>query len=412
MWLFDYILRTFIKTGTLTVIAADGKTHTFGAKKSSEVPDVVVRIKDRWLPLKLAISPSLHLGEAYMDGSLIFERGDIWDLLEFIGRNLCKRGNLHWHWIATATRRFGQLLTQLNSARQARRNVAHHYDLSDALFGSFLDADRQYSCAYFPVPSMSIDDAQAAKKRHLASKLLFSPNLHVLDIGCGWGGLAFDLASNHNVFVHGITLSKEQLAYARRRAERENMAGSVRFSLADYRSVYGQYDRIISVGMFEHVGRPYYPLFFDRLHDLLAPDGIALIHSIGRIDGPAVTDPWIRKYIFPGGYIPALSEILPAIERAGLVVTDIEVLRLHYAETLRRWRQRFRKNWTDIRSLYDENFCRMWEFYLAASEMSFRYGNLMVFQIQLSKNINAVPLTRDYIYEFERQSSPHRIAAQ
>jgi cyclopropane-fatty-acyl-phospholipid synthase len=410
-WL-NYILGTFIKTGTLTVIAADGTEHTFGANERADRSDVVVRITDRWLPFKLAINPSLYLGEAYMDGSLRLERGDIWDLLELVGRNLRQHGSQRWEWFANILGRFGHLITQFNSVKQARRNVAHHYDLSDDLFASFLDADRQYSCAYFAAPSISIDDAQAAKRRHLAAKLLLSPNLRVLDIGCGWGGLALDLASNYGTFVDGITLSEEQLAFARRRADLENMTGSVRFSLTDYRNVQGQYDRIVSVGMFEHVGTPYYRQFFDRISDLLCPKGIALIHSIGRIDGPAITDAWVRKYIFPGGYIPALSEVLPAVERAGLVVTDIEILRLHYAETLRRWRERFQTNWTNIQRLYDEQFCRMWEFYLAASEMSFRYGNLMVFQIQLSKDIGAVPLTRDYMYEFERQSSPYRIAAQ
>jgi cyclopropane-fatty-acyl-phospholipid synthase len=412
MSLLDDILGTFVKTGTLAVIAADGKERVFGATKNVDVPDVVVRITDRWLPAKLAINPSLHLGEAYMSGSLILERGDIWDLLELVGRNLRRHGSQRWEWVANALRHFGQLVTQYNSVKHARRNVAHHYDLSDALFASFLDEDRQYSCGYFPTPSMTIDDAQIAKKRHLAAKLLLSPNQRVLDIGCGWGGLALDLASNHNVYVDGITLSEEQLVFARRRAKLENMTGNVRFALADYRSIEGQYDRIVSVGMFEHVGTPYYRQFFDKLRRLLTPNGIAVIHSIGRIDGPAITDAWVRKYIFPGGYIPALSEVLPAVERAGMVVTDIEILRLHYAETLRRWRQRFRNNWTNIQTLYDERFCRMWEFYLAASEMSFRYGNLMVFQIQLSRDIDAVPLTRDYMYEFERQSSPHRIAAQ
>jgi cyclopropane-fatty-acyl-phospholipid synthase len=410
--MLNHFLDTFIKTGTLTVIAADGTECVFGAKESADMPDVVVRITDRWLPFKLAINPSLYLGEAYMKGLLVFERGDIWDLLELYGRNLRYQRSQRWEWLANTLRRFGHLITQYNSIKYARRNVAHHYDLSDALFASFLDSDRQYSCAYFPAPSMEIDDAQAAKKRHLAAKLLLSPNQRVLDIGCGWGGLAIDLASNYGAYVDGITLSEEQLAFARRRALLENMTGNVRFALSDYRNIHGRYDRIVSVGMFEHVGTPYYHQFFDRIRDLLAPDGIALIHSIGRIDGPDVTDAWVRKYIFPGGYIPALSEVLPIIERAGLVVTDIEILRLHYAETLRLWRDRFRKNWVNIQHLYDEQFCRMWEFYLAASEMSFRYGNLMVFQIQLSKDLVAVPLTRDYMYEFERQSSPHRMAAQ
>ena len=412
MALLDYILRDFIKTGTLAVIGPEGDEHIFGAAENAAKADIVVRIADSLLPMKLVVNPSLHLGEAYMKGSLVIERGEIWDLLELIGRNLRLRGARRLDWLTNVLRRLAHLITQHNSIAHARGNVAHHYDLSDALFATFLDFDRQYSCAYFPASSMTIDDAQAAKKRHLAAKMLLSPNLRVLDIGCGWGGLAIDLASNHEVFVDGITLSKEQLAFARRRAENENMTGNVRFALTDYRNVQGRYDRIVSVGMFEHVGTPYYRQFFERIRELLAPGGIALIHSIGRIDGPAVTDAWIRKYIFPGGYIPALSEVLPIVERAGLVVTDIEILRLHYAETLRRWRQRFLANWANIQDLYDERFRRMWEFYLAASEMSFRYGGLMVFQIQLSNDLDAVPVTRDYMYEAERRSSPHRIAAQ
>ena len=296
-------------------------------------------------------------------------------------------------------------LRQMNGRRSAHRNVAHHYDLSHELYSRFLDADMQYSCAYYDRPDLSLEEAQVAKKAHLTAKLRLAPGARVLDIGCGWGGLGLTLAqAQPDARVLGVTLSQEQLTVARRRAQLQGLADRTRFELCDYRDVTGPFDRIVSVGMFEHVGRPGYQTFFDAIARLLDDDGIALIHSIGRKDEPGVTQPFVAKYIFPGGYIPALSEVLPAIERAGLWVTDIEILRLHYAETLREWRRRFQAERAEIAELYDERFCRMWEFYLAISEIAFRWFGFMNFQLQLSKRQHAVPMTRDYIGEAERDA--------
>jgi cyclopropane-fatty-acyl-phospholipid synthase len=288
-------------------------------------------------------------------------------------------------------------LRQFNPPRRARRNVAHHYDLDGRLYALFLDADRQYSCAYFDQPDTTLDDAQIAKKRHLAAKLLVRPRDRVLDIGSGWGGLGLYLAEMAEGDVIGITLSSEQLQAANARAAEKNLSHTARFMLQDYRDVAGPFDRIVSVGMLEHVGVDFYETYFRRCAELLTDDGIAVVHAIGRSAGPDVTSPWITKYIFPGGYIPALSEVTPAIERAGLLVCDVEILRLHYAETLKDWRERFMARREEAVRLYDERFARMWEFYLACSEMAFRKQNYMVFQIQLAKRQGVVPMTRDYI---------------
>jgi cyclopropane-fatty-acyl-phospholipid synthase len=296
---------------------------------------------------------------------------------------------------------------QYNPVGVARARVAHHYDLPDTLYGLFLDADRQYSCAYYRSPDDTLERAQEQKKRHLAAKLLLRPGQRVLDIGSGWGGLALYLAGVCDLDVTGVTLSAEQHRYAQRRAELTGIDGRVRFLLRDYRHETGRYDRIVSVGMFEHVGIGHYNEFFKTIGDLLDEKGVALIHTVGRIDGPGSTNAWLDKYIFPGGYSPALSEILPAIEKAGLHVTDIEVLRLHYAETLKEWRRRFNRGC--VAAHYDPTFCRMWDFYLAGCEASFRYGGLVNFQIQLSKTVDVVPLTRDYIADWERsQDAPVR----
>jgi cyclopropane-fatty-acyl-phospholipid synthase len=333
-----------------------------------------------------------------MDGLLTIEHGRLEDLLEIGLRNSPppRRGIL-----ARCCRALLHRLQQVNSGESARRNVVAHYDLSDVVYFNFLDEDKQYSCAYFAEPEMTLEQAQEAKKQLIAAKLLLQPGQKVLDIGCGWGGLALTLARVGHGQVTGVTLSAEQLAVARRRAEFEELDHRTNFVLQDYRQLRGTYDRIVSVGMFEHVGTPYHQAFFNQIAGLLARDGVALIHSIGRMDGPGVTSAWIRKYIFPGGYVPALSEVLPAIERAGLWVTDVEILRLHYAETLRHWRIRFVDNMNSIRAKYGERFCRMWLLYLTASEMSFRHGGLMVFQIQLARSVEAVPLTRDYITAHE-----------
>jgi cyclopropane-fatty-acyl-phospholipid synthase len=387
----------------LTVIDARGAVHTFAG---SPGPEMTVRLHDPALHWKLFVNPGLYAGEAFMNGTLTVENASVYDFLNMVGENMNlvpPDGMTRLHDRFSRAFRY---LQQYNPIHRAHRNVAHHYDLSDTLYDLFLDADRQYSCAYFPTPGIAIEEAQANKKRHIAAKLLLRPGQKVLDIGSGWGGMALYLASECDVEVTGLTLSTEQLKVAQARAEAAGLADRVRFELCDYRIHQGNYDRIVSVGMFEHVGVPQYATFFDRVKDLLEPDGVALLHSIGRMDGPAATNPWLRKYIFPGGYSPALSEVMPVVERAKLWVTDIEILRLHYAETLRTWRQRFNANRERIRTLYDERFCRMWEFYLAGSEMAFRQQGHLVFQMQLSKSIDAVPLTRDYMVDWERS---HRV---
>jgi cyclopropane-fatty-acyl-phospholipid synthase len=346
------------------------------------------------------VDPELKLGEAYMDGTFVVETGTIADFLDL---TLSSDYSTHLSRILGRLRYLWRRLEQFNPKRRARRNVHHHYDLDGRLYSLFLDSDRQYSCGYFEKPEMSLDDAQLAKRRHIAAKLLLDRQLRVLDIGCGWGGLGLYLAETCGADVTGITLSEEQYAAARQRAAERNLTERIDFRLADYREVDERFDRIVSVGMFEHVGVGYYDTFFRKCAELLVDDGVILLHAIGRSEGPSVTNPWIAKYIFPGGYIPALSEVLPAIERAGLLVTDIEVLRLHYAETLKAWRQRFLAHRDDAERIYDARFLRMWEFYLAASEMAFRRQNMMVFQIQLTKRQGVVPITRDYIAAAEKR---------
>jgi len=409
--LLERLLARLIRVGRLTVIGPGSRHRVFGTVPP-DAPhlDVTVRLKDRLTALKIAFRPDLYVGEAYMDGALTIEQGRLEDLLEIGLRNTTgspPRRNL----IARGLRAFLHRLQQANSGNRARRNVEAHYDLSDVLYFNFLDEDRQYSCAYFSTPDMTLEQAQEAKKAHLAAKLLLGPGQRVLDIGCGWGGLALTLARIGQGQVTGITLSAEQLAVARRRAETAKLDHRVSFGLQDYRALTGKFDRIVSVGMFEHVGTPYYQAFFNKIADLLTEDGVAVIHSIGRMDGPGVTNAWIRKYIFPGGYVPALSEVLPAVERAGLWITDIEILRLHYAETLRHWRARFTANLDVIREKYGERFCRMWQFYLTASEASFRHDGLMVFQLQLARSVDAVPLTRDYIKFREEAAEPRHVIA-
>ena len=294
-------------------------------------------------------------------------------------------------------------IMQFNPTHRARRNAAHHYDIDGAIYDLFLDRDRQYSCAYFTDGLMGLDEAQLAKKRHLAAKLALAPGQRVLDIGSGWGGLGIYLAKAMGADVTGVTLSREQLSVSNERAAREGVQRSARFELKDYRKLAGRFDRIVSVGMFEHVGVNHYTTYFRKIGQLLADDGVALIHTIGRSGPPTATHPFIAKHIFPGGYIPALSEMVPGIERSGLIIADIEVLRLHYAKTLRAWRERFLANWDKAAAIRDERFCRMWEYYLAGSEAAFRYQGLVVFQVQLVKRIDALPLTRDYIAYAEQQ---------
>ena len=393
------MLNHLIRVGTLGVIDVAGRTHRFG---TGSAPSLTVRLHDKALHWKLFFSPELHAGEAYMDGTLTVEDGSLYDFLELITMNMSAAGYHPFYRVVEWEARMVRHVQQFNPIGRARGNVARHYDLSDALYDLFLDTNRQYSCAYFADGDEDLETAQEKKMRHVAAKLLLKPGHRVLDIGSGWGGLALYLAREMQVEVTGITLSSNQLQASRALAEEAGLTGRARFFQRDYREETGTYDRIVSVGMFEHVGIGHYRRFFTKVRSLLADDGVALLHTIGRRYGPQVTSPWIRKYIFPGGYGPALSEVVPVIEKLDLCITDIEVLRLHYAETLRHWRMRFLANRDKAKALYDERFCRMWEFYLASAEVAFRYLDHVVLQIQLAKRQDAAPLTRDYITELER----------
>ena len=392
-------LKRFIRVGDLQVRLPDGRIETYG---DGTGPRVAVKLTARGAR-QIAAKPEVGTGEAYMDGGLVIEAGDIWQLLELAGRN--NRSSGRRSALAKALAAARRRLEQWNHRNAARRNVAHHYDLSHDLYRRFLDPDMQYSCAYFARPDMTLEEAQFAKKAHIAAKLRLEPGMKVLDIGCGWGGLGLYLGAHHDVEVLGVTLSQEQLAIAQRRAGDAGLEDRVRFSLTDFRDVRGPFDRIVSVGMFEHVGAPFFLEYFQDVERLLTDDGVALIHSIGRRSSPGLTNAWIRKYIFPGGYIPAISETIAAVEQTGLWVTDVEILRLHYAETLKHWRLRFWAEREEIARLYDERFCRMWEFYLACSEYGFIYGENFNFQLQLTKKVGVLPMTRDYMLDDERSGS-------
>ncbi len=398
-------LERFVTSGHLVLIDAKGRRHSFG--DASAQPSLTVRLHSKALHRRLGLNPRLAIGEAYMDGTLTVENGDISDFFEFVGhniRNLRREGPLGK--AATAfIRHIARPIQQHNPIRRAQTNVAHHYDLSDDLFDLFLDEDRQYSCAYFPNTNTTLDQAQHAKKRHIASKLLLEPGMRVLDIGSGWGGLGLYLARETGANVTGVTLSREQHQVSVQRAQDAGLKDQVRFLLQDYREVTGPFDRIVSVGMFEHVGARHYLEFFRHVRRLLTDRGVMLLHSIGRFTEPGNTNAWLRKYIFPGGYTPALSEVFTALEQAGLISTDVEILRTHYAETLRHWHRRFRENRSTVAEMYDERFCRMWEFYLLGCEMSFRFDDQMVFQLQLAKDRYATPETRDYMVDWERAHS-------
>jgi cyclopropane-fatty-acyl-phospholipid synthase len=396
--LLRFLLKTFIRRGTFRVTTSRGTVLTFGDGTGRPVS---VRFATRAAEWGILLDPELKFGEAYMDGSFVVEQGSIADVLAImLGQN---SDVPHWARVQGWIRFLYRRLSQFNPRQRSRRNVAHHYDLDGLLYSLFLDADRQYSCAYFERPYQSLDDAQLAKKRHLAAKLRLKNDQRVLDIGCGWGGLGLYLAEYAGADVTGITLSQEQHAAANARAAEKGLSPRARFELRDYRDLDGRFDRIVSVGMFEHVGVNHYEQFFRKSAQLLSRDGVMVLHSIGRSEGPSHTSPWISKYIFPGGYIPSLSEVLPFVEKSGLLVTDIEILRLHYAETLKHWRERFLAHLDEVLRIYDQRFVRMWEFYLAASEMSFREQNLMVFQIQLTKRQDVVPTTRDYIMQEEQR---------
>ena len=398
---FSRRLRRLIREGNLAVTIGGSPEMRFGNGRG---PKVTVRIKDWPTARRLIVNPELALGETYMDGSLSIEGDDIQGFLEIVVRNPAQAGDLSAPArLLSALRHIRRRLDQSNPEALAWRNVAHHYDLTPAIYDLFLDTDRQYSCAYFAQEGISLDAAQAAKKAHIARKLLLSPGMRVLDIGCGWGGLALTLARDHGVRVTGITLSQEQLGVARARAKAAGLADRVTFDLVDYRAVTGQYDRIVSVGMFEHVGAPNFGTFFNVVRDRLAEDGVALIHTIGRTAPPNATNPWISRYIFPGGYVPSLSEVAEAIQKTGLRIGDIECLRLHYAMTLRCWFDRFSASAEVAAALKDDRFVRMWRYYLAASEQTFRHGPQDVFQVQLCRRPDAVPITRDYLYSSRGQ---------
>jgi cyclopropane-fatty-acyl-phospholipid synthase len=409
LMLLARLARRLITEGTLEIIHADGRRTTAG---TGGPPHFTIRLHDPRLDWWLAIRPDLRFPEAYMEGKLTIEEGELRGFLEFMARNL-RTGETEAgkHPVSRWMQRMAR---QHNPVGKAQRNVAHHYDLSSELYDLFLDRDRQYSCAYFTDPSVDLEQAQYDKKVHIAAKLLLDrPGLKVLDIGSGWGGLGLFLARETGVDVTGVTLSVEQHTMSHDRARSEGLARNCRFLLKDYREEQGPYDRIVSVGMFEHVGKKNYDEFFRKVAALLAEDGVCLLHSIGRFDEPAPINPFIRKWIFPGADLPSLSEVTASIERAGLLVTDLEILRLHYAETLRHWYERVQRHRDQIVALYDERFFRMWSMYLAGCEMGFRYQGLMVFQVQLAKRVDAVPLTRDYMFEWERsRSAAQRIAAE
>ncbi|HST76299.1 MAG TPA: cyclopropane-fatty-acyl-phospholipid synthase family protein [Acetobacteraceae bacterium] len=407
----DAILKRFITRGRLTVRYPDGRQAMYSGPPGSG-PEAMIALRDARAVRRLVLNPTMSVGESYMDGGLAPIGCGVYEMLDVLVTNLAASGN---HPIANLRQAFGVVkrrVDQFNPASRARRNVAHHYDLNGRLYSLFLDRDRQYSCAYFPHGGETLEEAQAAKKRHIAAKLrLDRPDLSVLDIGSGWGGLALTLARDYGARVTGITLSTEQLNESRARAAAEGLQDRVSFELLDYRAMDRSFDRIVSVGMFEHVGVNHYGQFFETVRRCLKPDGVALLHYIGRFDAPGTTNAWITKYIFPGGYCPALSEVMARVEKSGLVTDDVEVLRLHYAETLRHWRRRFAANRDAIASLYDERFCRMFEFYLAGCEVAFRRHSQGVYQIQLSHDQAAVPLTRDYIGEAERQPARARASA-
>ncbi|MBB6226966.1 cyclopropane-fatty-acyl-phospholipid synthase [Polymorphobacter multimanifer] len=405
MFLLDRLFRKFIQLGELVVTDARGKQYRYGSRQAGR-PDVAIRLTDSATPRKMALNLALGAGEAFMDGRLVIERGDVRNLVDLVTYNLrWERSNTArfalWRQAAVAA-----WIDQRNFERRAKRNVAHHYDLDDRLYDLFLDPHRQYSCAYWAPGVETLEAAQEAKLAHIAAKLDLKPGCRVLDIGCGWGGLARYLHRHTGAAVLGVTLSEEQLKYARAETARQGMAEHVKFELVDYRRVEGQFDRIVSVGMFEHVGLPNYRTYFETIERLLAPDGVALVHTIARADGPGATDPWTAKYIFPGGYSPAVSQIIPHIEKSWMWITDMEVLRLHYAHTIDAWYDRCVARRAEIEALYDARFFRMWTFYLAAARAAFINDGHMNVQIQLAKKRDVLPLTRDYIAEIEKGFAP------
>ncbi|WP_267432828.1 cyclopropane-fatty-acyl-phospholipid synthase family protein [Sphingomonas sp. GM_Shp_1] len=404
MALIDLFLSRAVRKGRLSLTHHDGKVREFGTPEPG-YPDVAIRFTDARVAGQIVRNPALAAGESFMDGRLIVEKGDVRDLVELLTANdkwEAGRANLNPSRFVRAAGAIKHRIDRINMERRSKKNVAHHYDLSATLYELFLDTDKQYSCAYFTDPANDLERAQRDKKAHIAAKLAIQPGMKVLDIGCGWGGMALYLHQMCGAEVLGVTLSEEQLKVARARAEALGVADKVKFELIDYRRVEGRFDRIVSVGMFEHVGPPQYRTFFRKCRDLLTEDGVMLLHTIGRLSGPGVTDDWTTKYIFPGGYNPALSEIVRAQEGLRMFLTDVEVLRCHYGWTLDIWYDRTVAAKERIVELYDERFYRMWLFYLAGAGAAFRNGGLCNYQVQLTRGRLSVPVTRDYMYEGER----------
>ena len=389
------VLKKLNFDGTLEIIDSNDKIYKFGNSN----PHVCIRLKNKSIERKLFLNPNLHIGEAYMNEELVIEKGTIEDFLnlitncydDFISNNKFYK---FYEYLSSIFMPFQQINQLVNS----KKNVAHHYDINEDLYKLFLDQDMQYSCAYFHNPNMSLDQAQKDKKQHIIKKLQITENMDVLDIGCGWGGMAIEIAKSTGAKVKGITLSENQFKTASERAQKEGLSDKVSFALQDYRNETEQYDRIVSVGMFEHVGVKYFKTYLSKANDILKENGVFLLHTIGQRGKPTATSPWIRKYIFPGGYIPSLSEVMNATQKLNINVTDVEVLRLHYAHTLSKWYQNVIENKDKIINMFDQRFFRMWEFYLLASKYSFVNMGNVVFQIQIAKNINNLPLTRNYIY--------------
>jgi cyclopropane-fatty-acyl-phospholipid synthase len=399
------LLHRFIRRGQLSVIDHTGAKHSFGT--SGALPCATIKLHDPRLYRRLTFYPSLYIGRAYVDGTLTVEEGSLLDFLSLILINERLASSTRSGELKRRIEEAARLAAVINLPGRSRRNVHHHYDHSADFYRCFLDEDMQYSCAYFYNDAISLEEAQEAKKRHIAAKLDLRSGHRVLDIGCGFGGMALFLARNYGVNVTGVTLSTEQLRIAKERVAKQGLSRLVDIRLEDYRHTRGTFDRIVSIGMFEHVGRPHYRRFFSRLRNLLTDDGVALIHTIGRETPPSPINVWMRENIFPGAYLPSLSQLAPVLEKHSYCLADYENLRLHYAYTLSEWYRRFQANRERVRELdpvrHDERFCRMWEFYLLGCEAGFRHSGLTVFQLQLTKRSDVLPITRDYIWREERR---------
>ena len=389
-------LNKLIKDDGFILIDANSIKYIIGNPKKEK--PIILRLLDKKLHYKLLFYPDLYFGEAYADGTLKIENGSLTDFLEITAKNIGRNKINIFAKLLNSLRGTYRYLTNFNFVKKSKTNVTHHYDISDELYDLFLDSKRQYSCAYFKNETDSLENAQNNKIEHIIKKLNLQPNQKILDIGSGWGSLAIEIAKKSQCEVTGITLSENQYNYSVNKAKELNLENQVSFKLIDYRELNEKFDKIVSVGMFEHVGRKFYKTFFNQISKLLNDDGLALIHTIGSFNQPRNPQPWVTKYIFPGGYTPSMSEVIGPIEKSGLIVSDVEVLRMHYSHTLRNWKERFLKNKSKVLAMFDENFFRMWEFYLTSCEMAFKWGDQVVFQFQLTKDLKSVPTTRDYIY--------------